>query len=108
VPCTSDDLDVSGPAPLPCHREAGALGCVRHACLRGRELLAFDARASDGMARARGRRLVQGGIALKLADPGEVTAMLMAKPGSLAGAVAHGAHKNAVASRTPADQARQQ
>src|SRR5918999_3025275 len=88
VPCARDDLDVPGMAPIPGHREAGARGCVRHDRLGGGEFLAFHAWASNRASRARRRRLVQGGIAIKLADQGEVTAMVMAKPGSLAGAVA--------------------
>ena len=60
------------------------------------------------LARARGRRLVQGGIAIKLADQGEVTAMLAAKPCGLAGAVARIPHKDEVALWKPAHHARQQ
>jgi hypothetical protein len=71
VPCPSDDLEVSGTAAIPGHRAAGALGCVRHDRVRGRALLAFDARAAAGTARARWRRRVQGGSAIKRADHGE-------------------------------------
>ena len=108
VPRARDDLDVSGGAPIPRHHEAGALGRVRHDLLRGREFLAFHARASHRAARARGRRLVQGGIAIKLADQGEVTAVFATKPCGLAGAVAGIAHKDEVALWKPAHQARQQ
>jgi hypothetical protein len=108
VPRARDDLDGSGTTPLPCPREAGALSGVRHDRVRGCEFLACHARASDGTARARWRWRVQGGITINLADHGAMTAMLMATPGRLAGAVARVAPNNAVAMRKPADPARQQ
>jgi hypothetical protein len=53
-----DDLQVSGPASIPGHGEAGALGRVRHDRLWGREFLAFHTRTSPGARRARGWRFV--------------------------------------------------
>ena len=108
VPGAGDDLDVSGGSPIPRHCEAGARGGVRHDLLGGGQFLAFHARASHCAARARWRRLIQGGIAIKLAHQGEVTAVLAAKPCGLAGAIARVAHKDEVTLRKPAHQARQQ
>jgi hypothetical protein len=64
-------LEISGASPLPCHREAGALGRVRHDGVRGRAFRAFHTWASPGAMRARGRRRVPGGITRKLADQRE-------------------------------------
>jgi hypothetical protein len=60
------------------------------------------------MARTRGRRLVQRGVAIKLADQGQVTRVLLAKPRGLTGAVATVAYEDEVSIRKPAYQARQQ
>jgi hypothetical protein len=57
-PCAGDHRDVSGGASRPRHHKAGARGCVRHDFLGGGQLLAFDAGASQGPARARWWRLV--------------------------------------------------
>jgi hypothetical protein len=87
VPSVGDERDGSGGGPIPCHHEAGTYGCVRHDLLRRGQFWAFDARAAYRPARARGRRLVQRGITIKLADQGEVLTGLLAKPCGLAGTV---------------------
>jgi hypothetical protein len=68
VPRPSDDLDETGGAPIPRHSESRALGCRRDYCVRRGEFLAFDARATSHRPRTRWRRLIQGSIAIKLAD----------------------------------------
>ncbi len=108
VPCAGDDLDVSGASSIPRYHEAGARDCVRYDFLGGSQLVAFHARASPGLARARWRGLIEGGIAIKLADQGEVLAVFAAKPCGLAGALAAVAHEDKVALRKPAHPARQQ
>jgi hypothetical protein len=71
-------------------------------------LLACDARASHCRAPTWGRRRVQRGLPIKLADQGEGTALLTANARRLTGAIAGVAHKDAVSSRKPAPQACQQ
>ena len=101
VPRARDDLNASGAFPIPRHREAGARGRARHDLLRGCEFLAFHTRASYGAARARGRRLIQGGIAIKFTHQSQVATVLTATPGGLAGAVAGVTHKDEVPMRKP-------
>jgi hypothetical protein len=75
VPRTRDDLDLSGAAAIPGDREVRALGRLCDHLLGGSQFLALHARASYGAMRARGRRLVQGRITVKLADRREVAAV---------------------------------
>jgi hypothetical protein len=103
-----DDRDVSAGSSIPGHREACAVPRVRHHLLRGGKFLAFHARAADRAAYAGWRRLIQGGIAIKLADQREATAVLMAKSRRLARAVTRVAHEDGVTLWDPAHQARQQ
>jgi hypothetical protein len=108
VTCAREHLEVSGASPLPGHREAGALGRVRHNRVRGREFLAFHTRASPGAGCSRWRRLIQGSLTIKLADPCEVTPVCATEPCGLTGAVAGIPHKDALARWKPAYQAGQQ
>jgi hypothetical protein len=63
-----DDLYVSTGAPILGHCEADALGSVRRDLVGGGHSLAFHGRTSHRAARAWWLRLVQRGIAVKLAD----------------------------------------
>jgi len=108
VSCARDHLDVSGTSPTPGHREAGALGRVRHDCVGGREFLAFHTRAPHGVTRARGRRFVQGGVTITLADPCAMTPVWATKPCSRTGARARIPHKDALALWKPAHHAGQE
>jgi hypothetical protein len=105
VPRARDHLAGSGPSPRPGHREAGALGRGHHDLWRGRELLAVHPRASQGAARARGRRVRQGGLAITRADPRALTAVFATKPRGRAGAVAGIPHQDELARWKPAPQA---
>ena len=107
-PRASDDLNVSGTAAIPGHGEVGAVERGRHDLLWGSEFLAFHARASHRPARARERRFVQGGIAIKLAHQGEMLAVFAAQSRRLAGPVAAVAHKDEMTRWKPAHQMCQQ
>src|SRR5262245_13714981 len=106
VPRARDHLDGSCGASIPCHREAGAGGCVRHPLLGRGQFLALHARAAHWVTHTRGRRCVQRGITSTLAHPGEGLAVLLAKPRRRAGAVATVADADAGSSWEPAPQAR--
>jgi hypothetical protein len=86
--CARDHLDLTGGSPIPGHCEVCAACPVSHHLLRRWEFLAFHARAAYCAARPRRWRLVQGGIAIKFTDQGEVTAALAAKSRGLASPVA--------------------
>jgi hypothetical protein len=87
-----DDLKVSSTSSIPRHCKAGTLGRVRHDRFWGSEFLAFHPWTSQGATHARGRRFVQGGITLKLADQREVTPVSTTNPGGLAGVIARIPH----------------
>jgi hypothetical protein len=106
-PRAGDDRAISRGASLPRPPEAGAWGRVRHDLLRRGPVLALHARASPRPARAWWRRRLQGGIAINLADEGEVRAGGAAQPRRLAGPGAAVAHTDAVTRRKPAHQAGQ-
>jgi hypothetical protein len=106
VPCARDDLEVSGGSPIPRPPEASACGGVCPDGVGGGQLLALHARAAHGPARPRGRRHIQGGIALHLAHEGAGLVGFAATPRGLAGPIARVAHKDTMPLRKPAPQAR--
>jgi hypothetical protein len=102
------ELDVTGASPIPGDHEAGAACPVRHSRVGGGAFLALHTWASDGVARARWRRLRPGGVAIQFTPPRQVATVLPAKPGGLAGAVAGVTHTGAVPRRKPPEQLRQE
>jgi hypothetical protein len=96
-----DDLEVAGAAPLAGDRQAGAACLVSPHRLGGGEFLALHTGASHDMARARGRRRVQGGSAIKLTNPRQVATGWPATPGGLVGAVAGVTHTDEGPMRKP-------
>jgi hypothetical protein len=109
VPVTwaRDDLHVSGASAIPCHCEAGAVDRGRHDRLWGRACRPLHTRASHGATRARGRRVVQGGITIQRADQREGTPVCATTPCSRAGAVPGIPHNDALARWKPAHHAGQ-
>src|SRR6266850_1102869 len=108
VPRARDDLDRARGASRPRDHEARPCGRFGHHLLGGSPLPTLHARAAQRVACARGGRCIPRGIPIKLADDGQVTAMVRAKPCGLAGAVAHVAYEDDVTLRKPADETCQQ
>jgi hypothetical protein len=87
-------IEVSDGSPRPRDHEANLRGSFGQPRRGSGQCPALSARASQCAARARRRWLVYRSITIELTDQRQVTAVLMATPGALAGAIAGITHND--------------